>query len=187
MDHATLTDNNGKKADFRNVILMMTSNAGSREMSTQTIGFGNVHKDKPSKGKKAIDTLFSPEFRNRLDEIISFNALDLGIMEKIVDKFLAELNGQLAVKRVTLSVSPQVRTWLAQKGYDPTYGARPLGRLIQTEIKDTLSDEILFGRLQKGGQVSVEIEGDKLTFRTSESKRSLQPADNSMRAADKLP
>jgi ATP-dependent Clp protease ATP-binding subunit ClpA len=187
MDHATLTDNNGKKADFRNVILMMTSNAGSREMSTQTIGFGNVHKDKASKGKKAIDTLFSPEFRNRLDEIINFNALDLGIMEKIVDKFLAELNGQLAVKRVTLSVSPQARTWLAQKGYDPTYGARPLGRLIQTEIKDTLSDQILFGRLQKGGQVSVEIEGDKLTFRTSESKRSLQPADNSMRAADKLP
>ncbi len=165
MDHATLTDNTGKKADFRNVMLMMTSNAGSREMSTQSIGFGNVHKDKAGKGKKAIESLFSPEFRNRLDEIINFNPLDLEIMERIVDKFLAELNGQLAAKKVTLTVSPEVRTWLAKEGYDPTYGARPLGRVIQAEIKDTLSDQILFGRLHKGGRVCVELGGGKLTFR----------------------
>jgi ATP-dependent Clp protease ATP-binding subunit ClpA len=164
MDHATLTDNTGRKADFRNVILMMTSNAGSREMSQQTIGFGDVHKDATSKGKKAIEKLFSPEFRNRLDEVITFNALNLEIMEMIVDKFIAELNQQLVIKKVALTISPRLRTWLAKKGHDPAYGARPLGRVIQTEIKDTLSDEILFGRLINGGHVSVDMEDDKLAF-----------------------
>lgn len=164
MDHATLTDNTGRKADFRNVILMMTSNAGSREMSQQTIGFGDVHKDATSKGKKAIEKLFSPEFRNRLDEVITFNALNLEIMEMIVDKFIAELNQQLAIKKVALTISPRLRTWLAKKGHDPAYGARPLGRVIQTEIKDTLSDEILFGRLINGGHVSVDVMEDELSF-----------------------
>jgi ATP-dependent Clp protease ATP-binding subunit ClpA len=135
MDHATLTDNNGRKADFRNVILMMTSNAGSREMSAANIGFGQTHKDAQSKGKKAIEKLFSPEFRNRLDETITFNALNLDIMELIVDKFIAELNQQLAIKKVALTISPAVRTWLAKKGHDPTYGARPLARVIQNEIE----------------------------------------------------
>jgi ATP-dependent Clp protease ATP-binding subunit ClpA len=167
MDHATLTDNNGKKADFRNVILMMTSNAGTREMSQQTIGFGDVRKDVVSKGAKAIERLFSPEFRNRLDEIITFNSLDLGIMEMVVDKFIAELNEQLAGKKVALTISPAVRTWLAKKGHDPQYGARPLTRVIQTEIKDQLSDEILFGKMQKGGLVHVELTDDKLTFNFS--------------------
>jgi ATP-dependent Clp protease ATP-binding subunit ClpA len=167
MDHATLTDNNGKKADFRNVILMMTSNAGTREMSQQTIGFGDVRKDTASKGAKAIERLFSPEFRNRLDEIITFNSLDLGIMEMVVDKFIAELNGQLAGKKVALTISPAVRTWLAKKGHNPQYGARPLTRVIQTEIKDQLSDEILFGNMQKGGLVHVELADDKLTFNFS--------------------
>jgi len=164
MDHATLTDNNGKKADFRNVILMMTSNAGTREMSQQTIGFGDVRKDTASKGFKAIEKMFSPEFRNRLDAIISFNALNLEIMEMVVDKFMAELNAQLAAKKVALTISPAVRTWLAKKGYDPQYGARPLTRVIQTEIKDQLSDEILFGKMQKGGLVHVDLADDKLTF-----------------------
>jgi ATP-dependent Clp protease ATP-binding subunit ClpA len=164
MDHATLTDNTGKKADFRNVILMMTSNAGSREMSQQTIGFGDVKKDTASKGKKAIEKMFSPEFRNRLDEVINFNSLNPDIMEKVVDKFIMELNGQLAVKKITLTISDRVRTWLAQKGYDPQYGARPLARVIQTEIKDALSDEILFGRMQKGGEVGVDLKDDKLVF-----------------------
>ncbi len=164
MDHATLTDNNGRKADFRNVILMMTSNAGSREMSAANIGFGQTHKDAQSKGKKAIEKLFSPEFRNRLDETITFNALDLDIMEMIVDKFIAELNQQLAIKKVALTISPAVRTWLAKKGHDPTYGARPLGRVIQAEIKDKLSDEILFGQLQKGGLVSLDLADDQLIF-----------------------
>jgi ATP-dependent Clp protease ATP-binding subunit ClpA len=164
MDHATLTDNNGKKADFRNVILMMTSNAGTREMSQQTIGFGDVRKDTASKGIKAIEKMFSPEFRNRLDEIINFNPLDLDIMEKVVDKFIAELNAQLGVKKVALTISPAVRTWLAEKGYDPQYGARPLTRVIQSKIKDSLSDEILFGRMQKGGLVHVDLKDDELVF-----------------------
>jgi ATP-dependent Clp protease ATP-binding subunit ClpA len=170
MDHATLTDNNGKKADFRNVIMMMTSNAGTREMSQQTIGFGDVNKDTASKGKVAIERLFSPEFRNRLDEIINFNSLDPEIMEKVVDKFMVELNEQLAVKKISLTISDRVRTYLAKKGHDPQYGARPLARVIQTEIKDALSDQILFGNMQKGGEVQVDLEDDELVFDYSKKK-----------------
>ncbi len=164
MDHATLTDNNGKRADFRNVILIMTSNAGSREMSSRSIGFGSDAGDTESKGKKALETFFSPEFRNRLDGVITFNPLDLGIMEKVVDKFLMELGNQLSTKKVGLTLSPAARKWLAGNGYDQRYGARPLSRLIQTEIKDVLSDQILFGKLQNGGQVHIELTDDKLTF-----------------------
>ncbi len=164
MDHATLTDNNGKRADFRNVILIMTSNAGSREMSSRSIGFGHDHADAESKGRKALETFFSPEFRNRLDGIIAFNPLDLGIMVKVVDKFMLELQDQLSQKKINLSLSDEARKWLAVKGYDPCYGARPLNRLIQTEIKDILSDQILFGKLQNGGDVRIELCGDKLIF-----------------------
>ncbi len=165
LDYATLTDNNGKKADFRNVIVILTSNAGAREMSTQTIGFGDSAKDVVSKGKKAVEKFFSPEFRNRLDGIISFNSLDVKIMEKIVDKFILELNGQLAEKKVFLKISGQAKTWLAKKGHDPRYGARPLSRVIQTEIKDRLTDEILFGKLQKGGNILVDKKDDGLDFK----------------------
>jgi len=164
LDHATLTDNSGKKADFRNVIIIMTSNAGSREMSIQSIGFGDVHKDVESKGIKAVEKFFSPEFRNRLDGIIQFSSLTIEIMEKVVDKFMAEVNEQLSARKVRLTISPEVRTWLAKKGCDPRYGARPLERLIQTEIKDVLSDKILFGRLEKGGEILVGLENDKLIF-----------------------
>ena len=164
LDHATLTDNNGKKADFRNVIIMMTSNAGTREMSTQTIGFGDKQHDTKDKGKKAVENFFSPEFRNRLDGIIHFNPLNEDIMKKVVDKFINELRGQLSAKRVTIGLSPEARTWLAKNGHDPRYGARPLSRLIQTEIKDVLSDEILFGRLEKGGNVWIDVENSKLAF-----------------------
>jgi ATP-dependent Clp protease ATP-binding subunit ClpA len=164
MDHATLTDNNGRKADFRNVVLIMTSNAGSREMSARSIGFGDLGKDAESKGRSAIEKLFSPEFRNRLDATISFHSLTVDIMELIVDKFIAEVNEQLAVRKVHLIITPETRRWLAQKGYDPTYGARPLSRLIQTDIKDQLADEILFGRLHKGGSVTVDIKDDNLAF-----------------------
>jgi ATP-dependent Clp protease ATP-binding subunit ClpA len=164
LDHATLTDNNGKKADFRNVIIMMTSNAGTREMSTQTIGFGDKQHDTKNKGKKAVENFFSPEFRNRLDGIIHFNPLNEDIMKKVVDKFIKELRGQLSNKRVTISLSSEARTWLAKNGHDPRYGARPLSRLIQTEIKDVLSDEILFGRLEKGGSVLIDVENSKLAF-----------------------
>ncbi len=164
MDHATLTDNNGKKADFRNVILIMTSNAGSREMSANAIGFGDLRGDSESKGKKAIEKFFSPEFRNRLDAIINFNPLTQTIMEKVVDKFIAELKEQLSVKKIELNLSEAARIWLANKGYNPDYGARPLARLIQVEIKDKLSDEILFGKLEKGGQVTIDLEQEKLAF-----------------------
>jgi len=164
MDHATLTDNNGKKADFRNVIVIMTSNAGAREMSTQPIGFGEADYDTESKGKKAVEKFFSPEFRNRLDGIISFNGLTVDIMERVVDKFIAELNDQLAVKKVALTITPKLRNWLAIKGHDPRNGARPLGRLIQTEINDVLADEILFGKLTNGGLVSVDVKDDNLSF-----------------------
>jgi ATP-dependent Clp protease ATP-binding subunit ClpA len=164
LDYATLTDNNGKKADFRNVIVIMTSNAGAREMSARTIGFGEDKKDTANKGHKAIERYFSPEFRNRLDGIINFNALTVAVMERIVDKFIDEVNGQLLTRKVALTLSDEARTWLAKKGYDPVYGARPLARLIQTEIKDALADEILFGRLAKGGGVLVEIEKDHPSF-----------------------
>jgi len=164
LDHATLTDNNGKKADFRNVIIMMTSNAGTREMSTQTIGFGDKQSDTKDKGKTAIEKYFSPEFRNRLDGIIHFNPLTEEIMEKVVDKFMNELKAQLIAKKISISISPEARTWLAKNGHNPRFGARPLIRLIQTEIKDILSDEILFGQLEKGGDIFIDIENDKLAF-----------------------
>ena len=164
LDHATLTDNSGKKADFRNAIIIMTSNAGAREMSTQTIGFGDAQYDPEFKGKKAIEKFFSPEFRNRLDGIITFNSLSAEIMEKVVDKFIVELNEQLSAKRVSLMISDKARTWLAKKGHDPRFGARPLGRVIQTEIKDILSDQILFGQLEKGGMLFVDVANDKLNF-----------------------
>jgi ATP-dependent Clp protease ATP-binding subunit ClpA len=164
MDHATLTDNNGKKADFRNVMLMMTSNAGSREMSAASIGFSDPKKDAKGKSKKAIEKYFSPEFRNRLDGVIAFNGLDKQIMEQIVDKFMSEFAIQLAAKKVELAYSDSARAWMAKKGYDPDYGARPLARVLQVEIKDVLADEILFGRLEKGGKVTIDLLDNKLIF-----------------------
>lgn len=156
MDHASLTDNNGKKADFRNVILLMTSNAGAREMASPGIGFGDLmEENRAGKGMKAVENLFSPEFRNRLDGIISFNGLDPRTMEQIVDKFIKEMEAQLIEKRVRLELTQAARAWLADRGYDPAFGARPLARLIQTEVKDILAEEILFGRLKSGGRVRI--------------------------------
>ncbi|MGC9966559.1 MAG: ATP-dependent Clp protease ATP-binding subunit ClpA [Syntrophobacteraceae bacterium] len=157
MDHATLTDNNGKKADFRNVILLMTSNAGAREMDSPLIGFagGEQLDTRVAKGMKAVENLFSPEFRNRLDGTIPFNGLSIGIMERIVEKFLVEIEEQLAEKKIRFELSPGAKKWLAESGYDSRFGARPLARFIQSEIKDVLADEILFGRLLKGGRVRI--------------------------------
>jgi ATP-dependent Clp protease ATP-binding subunit ClpA len=168
LDYATLTDNNGKKADFRNVIIIMTSNAGSREMAAASIGFGIPTASAEDKSKKAVENAFSPEFRNRLDAIVHFSSLTRPIMEQIVDKFIAELNGQLAAKRVELVLSPEARTWLATQGHDAQYGARPLSRLIQTRIKDVLSDAILFGKLQNGGRVTLKIQDDAPVFEYAE-------------------
>ncbi|MGB7951297.1 MAG: ATP-dependent Clp protease ATP-binding subunit ClpA [Candidatus Binatia bacterium] len=162
MDHAALTDNNGKKADFRNIILIMTTNAGAREMSGTPLGFGA--QSNAGKGKEAIEKMFSPEFRNRLDAMIVFNSLNMGIIEKVVDKFIMELDHQLNEKRVFLQITAKARRWLAERGYDPSFGARPMARLIQNEIKRTLADEILFGKLQSGGKVEVDEQDGKLTF-----------------------
>lgn len=165
MDHAALTDNNGKTADFRNIILIMTSNAGAREMVSASIGFaGDTLSDPGSKGKKAVDEYFSPEFRNRLDDIIMFKSLNLKIMEKVVDKFIDELEPQLTAKKITLKLSNNARQWLAKKGFDPHFGARPLDRLIQKEIIDVLTDQILFGRLAKGGALYVKVKDGNLMF-----------------------
>jgi ATP-dependent Clp protease ATP-binding subunit ClpA len=170
LDHATLTDNSGKQADFRNVIIMMTSNAGTREMSIQSIGFGDKKYDTEDKGRKAVEKFFSPEFRNRLDGIIHFNPLTEEIMKMVVDKFMKELREQLVAKKISISLSSEARTWLAQNGHEPRFGARPLTRLIQTEIKDILSDEILFGSLESGGDVFIDLENDELTFEYSKSR-----------------
>lgn len=164
MDYATLTDNNGKKADFRNVILIMTSNAGTNEMNRDTIGFGDRSGDTQSKGKDAVNKLFSAEFRNRLDSTITFNSLSSAVMKKVVDKFITQLQDQLKDKKVGISLSENARNWLAEKGYDPKFGARPLGRLIEVEIKDRLSEEVLFGKLHRGGSVKIDVKNDKLTF-----------------------
>jgi ATP-dependent Clp protease ATP-binding subunit ClpA len=165
MDHATLTDNNGRKADFRQVVLIMTSNAGSREMSAASIGFASDHaKDTKSRGKEALERVFSPEFRNRLDAIVSFQALSPEVMETIVEKFILELEAQLRERRVAIALQPEARAYLAQKGYDPTYGARPLARLIQAEVRDALTDEVLFGALEHGGTVTIGLADQRLTF-----------------------
>lgn len=161
MDHGTLTDNNGKKADFRNVILIMTSNVGAREMSANPIGFGS-----PVAGSNslAVERNFSPEFRNRLDGIIAFDALSQKVMENVVDKFMAELSQRLEESNVKIILSPAAKRDLAKKGYDPAYGARPLARLIETSISDPVSREILFGKLQNGGTVQVGLKGGEFTF-----------------------
>ncbi|MEX0803930.1 MAG: ATP-dependent Clp protease ATP-binding subunit ClpA [Candidatus Binatia bacterium] len=162
MDHAALTDNNGKKADFRNIVLIMTTNAGAREMSGAPLGFGE--RSNAGKGKEAIDRMFNPEFRNRLDAMISFNSLSRENIERVVDKFIIELDHQLNERKVFLHLTAQARRWFADRGYDPAFGARPMARLIQNEIKRVLADEILFGKLQNGGKVEVDESEGKLTF-----------------------
>ncbi len=164
MDHGTLTDNNGKEADFRNIILIMTSNVGGRDMNVVPIGFGSRTAAAP---KNAVEKAFSPEFRNRLDATIHFASLDEQVMLQVVDKFIAELSTQLAEREVQIQLSAAARKELAKRGYDPLFGARPLGRLIQAELSDPLAEKILFGELRKGGQVKVGCKGGKLTFRFS--------------------
>ena len=161
MDNATLTDNNGKKADFRNVILIMTTNAGARELSSGGVGFRNAS-DTKGNAKGAIERTFTPEFRNRLDAWVPFKALDIEIIKSIVDKFINELNGQLAEKRVLVKLDETAREWLAKHGFDARYGARPMSRLIHEKIKQPLANEILFGRLAEGGSVVVTADGDEL-------------------------
>ncbi|MCZ2390818.1 MAG: ATP-dependent Clp protease ATP-binding subunit ClpA [Acidobacteria bacterium] len=164
MDSATLTDNNGKRADFRNVILIMTTNAGARELSSGGVGFRNSSETKGS-AKGAIERTFTPEFRNRLDAWIAFKPLGLDVIKLVVDKFIRELNGQLAEKRVNIVLSEDAREWLAKNGFDARYGARPMARLIHDKIKQPLANEILFGKLANGGSVTVDAADGELLLR----------------------
>jgi ATP-dependent Clp protease ATP-binding subunit ClpA len=173
MDSATLTDNNGKKADFRNVILIMTTNAGARELSSGGVGFRNAS-DTKGNAKGVIERTFTPEFRNRLDAWVAFQPLDLEIITRIVDKFIRELNGQLAEKRVVVRLTQDAREWLATHGFDARYGARPMARLIHNSIKQPLANEILFGKLTQGGTVEVGMKDDKLKLDVSQKQ--LEPA-----------
>ncbi|WP_394202080.1 ATP-dependent Clp protease ATP-binding subunit ClpA [Shewanella waksmanii] len=164
MDHGTLTDNNGRKADFRNVTLVMTTNAGVQETVRKSIGF--KQQDHSQDAMSEINKVFSPEFRNRLDEIIWFNHLDMTVIAKVVDKFLVELQAQLDDKSVTLEVSDEARTLLAEKGYDKSMGARPMARVVTELIKRPLADEILFGDLEKGGVAQVDAKGEDIVIQT---------------------
>lgn len=176
MDHGKLTDNNGKHVDFRNVVLIMTTNAGASEMSKNAIGFGRDMKE--GEDEEAIKKMFTPEFRNRLDAVIPFASLSPDVIYKVVDKFVAQLEGQLADRNVTVALTDEARAWLAERGYDKLYGARPLGRVIQEHIKKPLADELLFGSLVKGGHVLVKVEDDKLAFEfTAEKGTKGGPAD----------
>jgi len=161
MDHGTLTDNNGRKADFRNVVIIMTTNAGAEALQKATIGFTSA---KQAGDEMAdIKRMFTPEFRNRLDAIISFKALDSEIILRVVDKFLMQLEGQLHEKKVEVTFSDALRAWLAEKGFDPLMGARPMARLIQDTLRAALADELLFGRLAHGGRVTVDLDDEAAT------------------------
>jgi ATP-dependent Clp protease ATP-binding subunit ClpA len=174
MDHATLTDNNGKKADFRNVVLIMTTNAGAHELSAGGMGF-HTNETGRGKGRGAIERTFSPEFRNRLDAWIAFNALDAASIERVVDKLIREVNAQLVERSVTVRLTADARAWLARRGYDRAMGARPMARLIQQQIKEPLAEELLFGKsLHVGGEVVVEVKDDEIALvyhSSSEEKR----------------
>ena len=174
MDHGTLTDNNGRKADFRNVILVMTTNAGASEGGRPSIGF--TQQDHSTDSMKVIERMFSPEFRNRLDSVIQFKPLNIETIGQVVDKFMFELESQLAEKRVSLVLEPEAREWLAEHGFNPKMGARPMGRVIQENIKKPLAEEILFGRLSEGGLVRIGVEENGLAFTIENLSEAQEPA-----------
>jgi ATP-dependent Clp protease ATP-binding subunit ClpA len=168
MDHGTLTDTNGKRTDFRHVALLMTSNVGARELAERAPGFGELGTagaGRDSDSDRAVERLFSPEFRNRLDARLRFAPLSPVVMERIVEKMIAELAAQLAERKVTIELTPEARRLLAERGHDPAFGARPLGRVIDETVKRPLTDELLFGRLAGGGAVVVAAEGGEIVLR----------------------
>ncbi|NNE06874.1 MAG: ATP-dependent Clp protease ATP-binding subunit ClpA [Xanthomonadales bacterium] len=181
MDHGKLTDANGREADFRNVIMIMTTNAGARDSARRTMGF--TEQDHSTDSMEVIKKTFSPEFRNRLDAIIQFKALDFGVVLMVVDKFILELEAQLNQKNVDLSVSTAAREWLAHKGFDPQMGARPMKRVIQEQIKRALADDLLFGELAEGGEVAVDVaedgEGLEISSRPKQEGQKALPASTS--------
>jgi ATP-dependent Clp protease ATP-binding subunit ClpA len=175
MDHGTLTDNNGRKADFRHVVIVMTTNAGAAEMSRASIGF--VAQDNAPDGMEAIRRLFAPEFRNRLDAIVQFESLDERTIQRVVDKLLVEVEAQLEQKGVALHVEDSARRWIAVRGYDPKMGARPMARVIQEHIKRPLAEELLFGQLERGGHAFVSVGADgelRIETRSSEEPALLE-------------
>lgn len=175
MDHGTLTDNNGRPSDFRHTVLIMTSNVGAAEMSQTRVGFGN-RGTAASDGDRAYKNMFSPEFRNRLDARVHFKQLEPAVMERIVDKFIRELSAQLSDRNVTISLEPSARIYLADEGFDPTMGARPLSRVIDQEVKTKLSDEILFGELAEGGHARVGYKNGELVFSFEKEPKKLGAA-----------
>jgi ATP-dependent Clp protease ATP-binding subunit ClpA len=175
MDYGKLTDHNGKTVDFRNVILIMTTNAGAADLAKPAIGFGSGVRE--GDDEEAINRLFTPEFRNRLDAVIGFKNLSPEVMGRVVDKFVMQLEAQLGDRNVTITLDDDARDWLSRKGYDPQFGARPLSRVIQESLKKPLAEELLFGKLTKGGMVRVGVEDDKLAFAYEEDKPSSGKGD----------
>ena len=182
MDHGTLTDNNGRKADFRNVILIMTTNAGAQEMSRASIGF--TQQDHTSDGSEVIKRMFTPEFRNRLDSIIQFQPLDAEIIRTVVDKFLVELQVQLDDKKVTLHVDDDAIDWFVANGYDKAMGARPMLRLVQNKIKKPLAEDILFGKLINGGDVNVSVADNDISLEIDSADARKSDKDTPKEEAD---
>ncbi len=177
MDHGKLTDHNGKSVDFRNVILIMTTNAGASDMAKEAIGFGRTQRE--GEDEEAVKRLFTPEFRNRLDAIIPFAGLSEETVGRVVEKFVMQLEAQLADRNVTIELSSGAKEWLAERGYDPLYGARPLARVIQEHIKKPLAEELLFGKLVKGGSVKVNLVDGKLAFDVTEAAGGATPKSES--------
>jgi ATP-dependent Clp protease ATP-binding subunit ClpA len=162
MDNGRLTDHHGKTVDFRNVVLIMTTNAGAADMARQGIGFGDVSKE--DAGDEAVKKMFAPEFRNRLDAIVPFSYLPTGVVSRVVDKFLLQLELQLAEQNVHIQFDSEARAWLAERGYDKLYGARPVARLLQEKVKQPLAEELLFGKLANGGEVHVSLKDGAMAF-----------------------
>jgi ATP-dependent Clp protease ATP-binding subunit ClpA len=169
MDHGKLTDTNGREANFRNVVVVMTTNAGAAQAARRSIGF--VEQNHATDAMEVIRRAFSPEFRNRLDAIIQFGSLDMEHILRVVDKFLIELETQLQEKHVSLNVDADARRWLADHGFDPTMGARPMARVIQENVKRPLADELLFGKLAAGGRVYLSVKDDKLDVRVEADEK----------------
>jgi ATP-dependent Clp protease ATP-binding subunit ClpA len=185
MDHGRLTDHHGKTVDFRNVVLIMTTNAGASDMARQGIGFGDVSKE--DAGDEAVKKMFSPEFRNRLDAIVPFTYLPTEVISRVVDKFILQLELQLAEQNVHIQFDTDARDWLAKRGYDKLYGARPMARLIQEKVKQPLAEELLFGKLAEGGEVHVSVKEEALAFELTPAAPKVVKAKAPKKAAGRKP